>query len=110
MHKVVAETAPAIVRNETAKSTRDLKRKVDYNSLAEAIQETLGKRKTHSSTDVINRTFSQTAKLTAFDASSSDYFVWKSIAIDGGTAVVGANGDDTGTSGFDQGSVYGKKR
>ncbi|MDM8553620.1 choice-of-anchor D domain-containing protein, partial [Desulfococcaceae bacterium HSG7] len=39
----------------------------------------------------------QTAKLTASDANSDDHFGW-SVAVNGDTAVVGANGDDTGSA------------
>ena len=48
-------------------------------------------------------TYSQVAKLTAGDAAASDWF-GRSVALDGGTIVVGADDDDDG--GTDSGSAY----
>ena len=45
----------------------------------------------------------EAAKLTASDGAQNDWFGW-SVAIDGGTVVVGASGDDDGAS--NAGSVY----
>ena len=49
----------------------------------------------------LGSTYGQVAKLTASDASSSDHF-GRSVAIDGGTVVVGASGDNY----FDYGAAY----
>ena len=48
-------------------------------------------------------TYGQVAKLTASDGAASDYFGY-SVAISGGTVVVGAYWDDDG--GYSSGSVY----
>ena len=57
-------------------------------------------------------TYGQVVKLTAADAASNDYF-GRSVAIDGGTIVVGAYGDDPGGSVYvfrttDGGATYGQ--
>jgi len=49
-------------------------------------------------------TWSQQAKLTAADGAANDYF-GQSVAVSGGTAAVGAFGDDVGAS-TEQGSAY----
>ncbi len=50
-------------------------------------------------------TWTQQAKLLASDRAVGDYF-GRSVAMDGDTAIVGANGDRANTNGYDSGSAY----
>ena len=49
-------------------------------------------------------TWSEQQKLTAADGAADDWFGWAAVALDGDTALIGASGDDVGST-IDQGSA-----